>query len=191
MRAYWHSLQDALIDRTPAQWIGAIALAVVLALAATGLYHLLIHKVRDSVMLMTGVVVLACAVAMALTAGFLREQRRLVYGVRVSPPHMMAAWARAHGEPDARQTRRLFERADADHDGILSTAEASAAAAALLQESTRDTNGRVAGDRLGDVLQAFALLRGQRVRGLPPSREALEAWQNQRRRAAHGNGAPR
>lgn len=140
MLQYWEAVQNALIDRSAQELIGAMAVALILSLIVTGLYNLGRRKIQDGVMLMTVLVLLACVVAMTLTAGFFTRRRD--GSLRRTGP---AAGFYGHpwAEPDRASmlAQWLLERADRDRDGRLSEEEAAGAAARFIREGNTEGTG--------------------------------------------------
>jgi len=159
MLRYWEALKNALIDRSPQELIGAIAIALLVALVVTGLYELGRRKIKDGVMLMTGLVLLACVVSMALTAGFFTRKR----DASLRGPAAGAMYVHPWPEPDrvALLARRVLERADRNGDGLLSDEEAADAAGRFVREGNINGTGPLNIESLTQALRASVL-------GLPP-----------------------
>ncbi|MDR3636991.1 MAG: hypothetical protein P4L84_24520 [Isosphaeraceae bacterium] len=170
MKGYWDSLQNVVIDRTPAELIGAIGIALVLSVTMTGLYQLGIRKVRDGVVLMTGLVVFACVISMAVAAGFLARSQYVNQG-RFAPVVARRGSHRGRGGLEAHLARRLLALADRDKDGSLSAEEAADAAAAFTREAERTSRGPLAADALAEALRAT-------VFPPPPSYEYQERYRS-------------
>lgn len=158
MKTYWESLQDVLIDRSAPELVGALALALLVALAVTGLYQLAIRKIRDSVMLMTGLMLVGCAISMALAAGFVEHSRRM-RRPQFSPS------ARIVTRPDplvrlpGQVAHRILALADRDADGFLSAEEAADAAAAFTRKAEEHSKGPLGVPELADALRETVLPR--------------------------------
>jgi hypothetical protein len=64
---------EAVLDRSPDELIGAILAALVISAALAGVYAAARGKVRDRPLLVGGLILIACAVSMALAAGYLHQ----------------------------------------------------------------------------------------------------------------------
>lgn len=160
MLQYWEALKNALIDRSPQELIGAIAIALLVSLAVTGLYELGRRKIKDGVMLMTVLVLLACVASMAVTASFFARKRDA--SLRTTAP-VGAMYVHPWPEPDrvALLARRVLERSDRNGDGLLSEEEAANAASRFVREGNMNGTGPLSLETLTQTLRANFV-------GLPP-----------------------
>ncbi len=84
---YLNSVGDAVVDRSLQELIGAIMVALALALAMAGLYALGRRKVSDSAMLVTCLTIISSVASMALTGGYLAAlAKRQRQEIKVASP---------------------------------------------------------------------------------------------------------
>ena len=136
---YLKSVGDALVDRSVPELIGAIMVALALALVVAGLYTLGRRKVTDSTMLVTCLTIVASIASMALTGGYFshleRRRRTVIEGTNSRGfPIPPAVWM------EERAARQIMKMADTDGDHSLTTEEAARAAALFVR--TEDPNGK-------------------------------------------------
>ena len=151
MRLFLESVKDALIERAPEELIGAVLMALYLALIPAGIAAWRRRKAPDSPVVLGGLVFPCLLAAMILGLSYdnyTRAIRRVGPNdghYRVSPAGLIPFSRPAFGTPtDARALgaagdlvlSRLFGSADADHDGRLTPEEAAGFVARL------DTIGR-------------------------------------------------
>jgi hypothetical protein len=127
MRLYLDSIVGLLQERSAEELIVGVFLALLLAVAGAGIYNLVRHKVKDTVVLLTVVCLIANLIAMIFTAGYVRMRIR-VHNL----PNPNAIMARsAFNRSQVRDltfdatARAILQAADLDHDGKLSAAEAA------------------------------------------------------------------
>ena len=130
MREYLQSMTDVLIDRSIEELVGAMMIALVLALVLAGFYALARRKMNDSPMLMIGLLLFASIMSMALAAGYIANDRQAFMPVPGSPPSTARRppsgfHAGPGGAPGRSPGLRIVMAADADNDGRLSPEEAA------------------------------------------------------------------
>ena len=189
MLRFWEGLKNVLIDRSAQELIVALTIALALSLVVTGLYNLGRRKIHDGVMLMTGLVLMACIVSMLLAAGFLTRSRNVYLrsierdaatrGMRVRPgPGIELPLA-----------RWIFDLADRDQDGSLSDEEAADAASRFIRMNSKDRKQPLDAEALAQVLRANLL---PPFEPMPPGRVERPPMVNtQDRLRAPGSGRAR
>lgn len=147
MKDFLYAAGNGIVDLTPQVLIGAVLVALILALATATLYQALFKKVsRDNPTAMAWMILVANVLSMIVAVGYMRRQEnqtRLSYVpasfddfTRDRPrPRGRREWMtheapplEALGSPrrDERAlARELIESADVDHDGRLSPGEST------------------------------------------------------------------
>jgi hypothetical protein len=164
MYDFFSSLTNVVVDRSADELIGAVIVALGISLFFAGLDFLGRRKVRDTRMPMIVVMIGANLASMAFAAGYLVHLRR-----------SRAAWAseRMDREPDRPYLvliESMFRNADKNHDGLLSSEEASVAAAEFLRNADAAGKGLVDPLTLENAITASSFYRGRRPVGgtFPP-----------------------
>ncbi len=122
-----YSVLDALIDRTQDEWIGALMIALALALAAQIVFRLVRRRVSDPLLLVTGVVLASNVVAMMLVASYVGwVMSATPRDIPVRPRMSFGEPGRPRGGGGLLLAWRLLRQGDTDHDGRLSADEAAA-----------------------------------------------------------------
>jgi len=154
MADYLASLGNALVDRSPDELIGAVLIAVTLALALAGLFWIGRRKFSDVLMPVTVLMIVGNVVAMTITAGYL---------LRLKKPAQRPSYRTASGDfppghpplwPDPVWVETLFRVADKNQDGLVSADEASVAAADFVRKADLRGRGAVDGVSLGILMHA-------------------------------------
>jgi hypothetical protein len=70
MAAYFEALENAIVDRSPDELVGAVIIALALSLAFAGLYCLGRRKARDELVSIIALMIVANLVSMAVGAGY-------------------------------------------------------------------------------------------------------------------------
>ena len=170
MSNYLDSLGNAVIDRSPAELIAAVIIALGLSLVLAGLDFLGRRKVRDALMPMIVLLIVANLASMAIAAGYFAYMGRLRGSswMNKTPPGVPGA------DPGL-MARRIFRAADKNRDGLLSTEEASVAAADFVRKVDTSGEGLIDTASLERALPASGIRRGRGMPGrgpfrLPPGR---------------------
>ena len=152
MRPDMESVINILLDRSPQEWVEGIMAALFLALGLAGAnmaFRRWIKATDDSTPLV-GLALIAIFAGMVIAT--LRVHLRERDFSRPTADAGPAGGQFRGGFPGSRTSSRMaeliFENADADHDGLLSTEEAATAAATFVKQA--DTGAKGALDR--DVL---------------------------------------
>lgn len=156
------SIYDVILDRDAEELLGAIGLAVALAIAVSGVFALLRKRVEDKVLLVIVLLLLVSLSSMGMGAGYVAmlKDRRAPTPFRGDlPPGLgMGMGMRRTG-----MMPRTLRRADTDGDGRISQAEAADAAAAFLSGLDPEKAGSVDLATLTEALW-------QSSEGMPPER---------------------
>ncbi len=170
---YLNSVGDAVVDRSLQELIGAIMVALALALATAGLYALGRRKVSDSAMLVTCLTIVSSVASMALAAGYLtereRRQRQEIPGARSSGFRPRAAVSR--GDLMARE---IMKMADTDGDHSLSTEEAARAADSFIRAADASGKGSLDAPSLAKAVH-FHMRNHDQQSPMPPAITPAEA----------------
>jgi hypothetical protein len=164
MGSYKDLVVNTLLDRSPQEWIVAIGIALLLALAVAGTLVACRRwlKVTDDTAPLVGLSLLAIFGGMVIGGIYVQLERRGSAG--------MGADARPPGAPGQGQgkaqgkgagfggfTTRLagtiIENADVDHDGVLSMDEAANAAAKFVKETDPSGKGGIDRETLQNALR--------------------------------------
>lgn len=183
MNEFLGSTTNVIVDRTPDELIGAVLLAVIVALVVTGLYRVGRRKTKsdDNAVLITSLVLFANLVTMALAAGYVIHVRK---NFGLSEPSRQSGMA-FRGEPIAGHQGSfvirgappsiapgpppvfsIVEAADTDQDGRLSPDEA----AFFVRTLDIESQGSI---HLLDIIRALE------VRPMPSPRVVAESPQRQ------------
>jgi hypothetical protein len=184
MGSYKDSVVNTLLDRSPQEWIVAIGIALLLALAVAGALMACRRwlKVADDTAPLVGLSLLAIFGGMVIGGLYIQLERRTSAGA--------GADARPPGAPGKGQgkgqgkgaglggfTTRLagtiIENADADHDGVLSMDEAANAAARFVKESDSSGKGAIDRETLQNALRESLRPPGQ-AQPAPSTTKAAE-----------------
>ncbi|WP_435021340.1 hypothetical protein TA3x_002321 [Tundrisphaera sp. TA3] len=117
------SIYDVILDRSPEEVLGAIAIAVALSIVLSGVFALFRRKVEDRVLLVIALMILACVTSMGFGAGYVMAYKDR--SMRSRPGEGFGPPGRS-GPPGS--VSRALKRADADGDGRISEGEAAEAA---------------------------------------------------------------
>jgi hypothetical protein len=150
---FLNSVGDAVVDRSLEELIGAIMLALALALVMAGIYALGRRKVNDSTMLVTCLTIVSSLTSMALAGGFftdmIRKQRQEVRGVRSRgfPPPPMAGMEEV-------MARQIMMMADTDGDHSLSAEEAARAVDSFVRAADASGKGSLDATTLANSIRS-------------------------------------
>jgi hypothetical protein len=138
MADYFESLGNAVVDRSPDELVGAVIIALALSLAFAGIYFIGQRKVSGATLMpMTALLLVANLTSMAVGAGYLLHVKANAgYLTEDKTP-------RAMGPPGPMLVDLIFRDADTNHDGLLSSEEASQAAAELVRNADPSGKGLV------------------------------------------------
>src|SRR3954447_4859535 len=156
----FRSVYDVVLDRTPAEILGAIGIAVALSFVISGLFALLRGKVGDRVLLVVVLLIIASVASMGLGAGFVASLRSGF--PRGRPDGVDRFPGRFVRGPSL--AARIIETADLDGDARRRPGGASRAAGRFVAEQTQgamasldyDTLARAIGERGGMPPPPFA-----------------------------------
>ena len=137
MTEYLQSLTDAVLDRTTEELLGAVMIALALALALAGLYALGRRKLKDPIMLMTGLMLFANLASMVVAAAYVVKARKDITSDGRNAAFPPLAGHLGHGGPPSNHGRPdgppgsavafgIVKTADTNNDGKLSPDEAAA-----------------------------------------------------------------
>ena len=165
MPTFLEAVINAMLDRSPEEWIGAILVALFLALALSGAHTVCHRWAKDSTMPLVVLAILFNLVAMLFAVGYMQHRGR--FGAGPVSRTMSPFSGRRFGGPGsftAMLAERIFDDADADHDGSLSTDEAVAATTRFVEDIDSEGTGAVNREAM------IAALRDRmRSPGPPPS----------------------
>ncbi len=150
MIQFLDSVANAVLCRSPHEWIGALLIALTIALAMTALYTLAYRRFRDRSVLIITLILVANVASMTLAAGYLlraeANSEGAYNGIRFrgepsqypsSPPSAALSPGTLSPQPsDALAVflrQRVFDLADRNQDGLLSVDEAAIAAEDFLR----------------------------------------------------------
>lgn len=161
----WSRVWSLVLDRPPAELIGALLAAALLALAMTGLSAVARRKSGGAFWPAFGVTVCGVGTAAVLAAVYVAHAagvgRDTAPGPEPAPGPVVSIpggfGPGAGSGPGVMLTPRVLAAADADRDGRLSPAEAADAAARFVREADSAGSGSLDGGAL-----AAAIDRGAR-----------------------------
>ena len=156
MRNYLDAIANFLMERNAEELIVGVFLALLLAISSAGLHSLVRDRVKDGLMLLTVVGLVANVVAMVLTAGYLRMNFDRSNFDRASAPvgpRPRPSPSQARDIPLDAAIRAIFETADVDHDGRLSAEEAAIASARFVKRAEIDAGNPLDKGALGLSIQ--------------------------------------
>jgi hypothetical protein len=139
MERYLQSIFNVVVDRSAESLIGAVLIALVLALVVAGVYALLHRKVSDPTVLLTCLVMAANVAAMMVAGGYVRTAsmrmgRPGVRSIGVEPRFPPGGFGGGPGRGPG-MASRILDGADSDGDGRLSAAEASEGVDRFMREA--------------------------------------------------------
>lgn len=147
----WQSLEllvGGLLDRSPRELVGGLMLGLAAALVGAALYDLGRRRLVDARVLLVALILGANLACMAVAAGYVDRAQRTPDGSGGLYNGFVFHGHSAEG-PEFLLARRILEVADADADGLLSSDEASRAAARFIRATDRTGAGRLDADTLG------------------------------------------
>jgi hypothetical protein len=148
---YLNLLGNAIVDRSPEELIGAVAIALMISLAMAGLYCIGRRKINENLMPMIVLMIVANLLSMAVGAGYFQHARKKMgYVTRES------AWRLPGGPGGSCEllAARIFQEADRNHDRLISSDEASIAAVDFLRRADANGTGSIDPGTLFMALQA-------------------------------------
>ena len=86
MADFFVSLGNVIVDRSPDELIGAVIIALALSLAMAGVYCIGRRNIRENVMPMIVLMLVANLISMAVGAGYLAHVRKKVAGRSLHAP---------------------------------------------------------------------------------------------------------
>jgi hypothetical protein len=147
MHDFLDALTNVIVDRSADELIGAVIVALGLALAFTGLDFISRRNARESRMPMIVIMIAANLVSMAFAAGYVAYLRKS-RGASASERNQMAS---LRLEPVLAES--IFRAADKNVDGQLSSEEAAVAAAEFVRQADHTGNGSISGPTLEHALR--------------------------------------
>ena len=152
MIEYLNLMGNAIVDRSPDELIGAVAIALIIALAMAGLYSIGRRKITENLMPMIVLMIIANLISMAIGVGYFQlAHRRMGY-----TPHRPVR--RLPDGPDGVSefiVQWIFREADRNHDERISGEEASLAAANFVRWADAHGTGSVDPTALDWALKAL------------------------------------
>jgi hypothetical protein len=168
MGRYLEAVSNAVLDRTPQEWIVGLVVALFLALALAGV-HLALKKwakVQDETAPLVGAAVVAIFAGMFIAGVYVQMGRRASAGATGGMPGPGGPPGAIGGGPGGRggggggggrmagnMANLIFDNADANHDGFISTEEAANAAARFIHESAVEGKDKLDRDALTGILR--------------------------------------
>jgi hypothetical protein len=145
---FFSSIGNVVVDRTPDELITAVIAALVLSLAMAGLYWIGRRDLRENLMPIVGLMIVANLLSMAVSAGYVARVKRkpvqsnnIGRGPHGAPAGLEAAW-----------TDAIFRTADLNRDGLLSDDEASYAARQFVRSADSSGKGAIDPRSLGRAI---------------------------------------
>ncbi|WP_435009614.1 hypothetical protein P12x_000872 [Tundrisphaera lichenicola] len=140
MRHYLDSIVNFLLGRSAEELIVGVFLALTLAIATASLHNLIRGRVKDNVMILTVVGLVANILVMILTAGYIEMGSD--NGQSVPNSDGFDSWRRPNSRQDPQvplndMVLKIFDNADTDRDGLLSADEAASCASDFIKEAER------------------------------------------------------
>jgi hypothetical protein len=148
---YLNRLGNAIVDRSPEELIGAVAVALTISLAMAGLYCIGRRKITENLLPMIVLMIVANLVSMAVGMGYFRVAHKKMGYVERELQRRPPGGPGGSAEVAARW---IFRTADSDHDGRLSEEEASLAAADFVRWMDPSGQGSINLRSLDTALQA-------------------------------------
>ena len=156
MHNFLDALTNVVVDRSADELIGAVLVALGLALAFAGLDFITRRKARENRMPMIVLMIAANLASMALAAGYLVYHKK-ARGVSAHEANQTAAV-----RLELMLVESIFRAADKNGDGLLSSEEAAAAAADLVKEADHTGSGSIDAPTLEHALRPGGYHRGRR-----------------------------
>jgi hypothetical protein len=189
MGRYLESVSNVVLDRTPQEWIVGLVLALFLALALAGVHVALRRwaKVQDELAPLVGTAVVAIFAGMVIAGIYVQLDRRASTGRAgaAAPPGgggpggFPGGGGRGGGGGRfaTNLANMMFDSADADHDGLITTEEAANAAAKFVHESAAEGKDKIDRDTLANIVRERMRPPGAGSGGnaAPPRGEAPKA----------------
>jgi hypothetical protein len=176
MYDFFSSLANAVVDRSADELIGAVIVALGISLAFAGLDFLGRRKVRDARMPMIVVMIGANLVSMAFAAGYFVHLRRS------RANSQRERMEREPNRPYFVLVESTFRNADKNHDGLLSSEEASVAAAEFVRNVDTTGRGLIDAPSLENAITASSAYRARRPIGGSFPSPAPGLWPGRRPR---------
>jgi hypothetical protein len=159
MYNFFDSLANGIVDRSVDELIGAVIVALGVSVVFAGLDFVARRKARDNRLAMIVVMIGANLASMAIAAGYLVHVRKTRGAparekTQVLPPGL-----------DPILVESIFNAADKDRDGLLSSEEASLAAAEFVRGADRMGKGLIDAPTLQEALMVAWMHRGRRPPG--------------------------
>jgi hypothetical protein len=149
---YLNLLGNAIIDRSPEELIGAVAIALTISLAMAGLYCIGRRKITENLLPMIVLMIVANLVSMAVGAGHFQHARKKTGYVEHEPIRRPPV---GPGGSNEFMVEWIFREADRNRDWRISEEEASLAAANFLRKADVSGKGSIDPRTLDRVLQGL------------------------------------
>jgi hypothetical protein len=145
---FFAALGNAVVDRSPDELIGAVIFAMTLSLVMAGLYYVGRRQLRENMMPMIVLMLVANLVSVAVGAGYLTLVKKNVPGPLTGARH-----GRLVGS-EAMWVEAIFRAADLNRDGLLTGEEASRAADQFVRSAVGAGNGAIDSETLCHAILA-------------------------------------
>jgi hypothetical protein len=149
---YLNLLGNAIVDRSPEELIGAVAIALTISLAMAGIYCIGRRKITENLMPMIVLMIVANLVSMAVGAGHFHHARKKIGYVEHEP---IRRPPNGPGGSNEFMVEWIFREADRNHDRQISGEEASLAAAEFLRRVDASGKGTINPRTLDRALQGL------------------------------------
>lgn len=156
MHDFVEGIANTIVDRSADELIGAVMIALALALAFAGLDYVGRRKARDNRMPMIVIMIGSNLVSMAVAAGYVAHIRK----ARAALSREMASGGFFRVDPV--RVESIFRTADKNRDGLLSSEEAAVSAAEFVRRADAKGNGLIDPSDLEQALWATGGRRGPR-----------------------------
>jgi hypothetical protein len=168
MSRYLESVSNVVLDRSPQEWIVGLVIALFLALALAGVHVALRRwaKVQDETAPLVGTAVVAIFAGMVIAGIYVQLERRAnsgTTGAGAAPggpggfpgggPGGRGGGGGGGGRLATNLANMIFDNADADHDGMVTTEEAANAAAKFVHDSAGDGKDKLDRETLVNILR--------------------------------------
>jgi hypothetical protein len=149
---YLNLLGNAIVDRSPEELIGAVAIALTISLAMAGIYCIGQRKVTENLLPMIVLMIIANLLSMAVGAGHFQQARKKIGYVENTPIRRPPD---GPGGLNEFMVEWIFREADRNHDQRISGEEASVAAAEFLRRVDASGKGSIDPRSLDRALQGL------------------------------------
>jgi hypothetical protein len=167
---FFAALGNAVLDRSPDEVIGAVIFALALSLVMAGLYYVGRRNLRENLMPMIVLMLVANLVSIAVGAGYLTLVKKKTTGRMTG-----ARYGNVVGS-EAMWTEAIFRAADLNRDGLLTAEEASRAAEQFVRTAVGGAKGAIDSESLGHAIisQEFHVRTWSRLSHDRRDRQSME-----------------